>query len=157
MNKKFVVGESYGGGIVFWVDASGQHGLIAATENQSKGIQWHNEVNRITGATEDGIGAGKENTSLIMLRGAGSYAAKLCDDLEIIADSRYYNDWYLPSKYELNLLYLQKEVVGSFSSYYYWSSTETNSNNAWAQYFANGYQNLDHKDYTYYVRAVRAF
>ena len=32
------IGESYGGGIVFWVDATGQHGLIAATSDQSTGI-----------------------------------------------------------------------------------------------------------------------
>lgn len=153
--EKFQIGDHYGGGIVFWVDASGQHGLIAATEDQSKGIQWHND--RITGATEDGIGAGKENTSLIMLKGAGNFAAKVCDDLEIIADSRYYNDWYLPSKYELNLLYLQKEVVGGFSSYYYWSSTEYGSDSACLQNFDNGHQHNDFKRHTLRVRAVRAF
>ena len=33
-------GESYGGGIVFYVYDNGRHGLIAATTDQDPGIQW---------------------------------------------------------------------------------------------------------------------
>jgi len=68
-----------------------------------------------------------------------------------------YADWYLPSRDELDLLYLQKDVVGGFSSYGYWSSTEYSSKHAWLQYFDSGSQNYASKANAGYVRAVRAF
>jgi len=87
------------------------------------------------------------------VQGAGSYAAKLCDDLVLNG----YSDWFLPSKDELNLLYGQKAVVGGFDSGVYWSSTEYNSDNVLSQYFANGNQGVGNKYGAGYVRAVRAF
>ena len=64
--------------------------------------------------------------------------------------------WRLPTKYELNLLYLQKDVVGGFAGDYYWSSTEDDGF-AWYQYFADGGQSNYNKTLTSRVRAVRAF
>ena len=70
-----------------------------------------------------------------------------------------YSDWHLPSKEELNLVYVNlKQVgVGGFASNAYWSSTENANGNAWSQNFGSGYQNYANKNYTYSVRAVRAF
>ena len=150
------IGESYGGGIVFYVYDNGQHGLIAATADQSTGVVWTNTAFQSTGsnAVRDGINGGLANTERIIIQaGAGSYAAQLCANY----NGGNYADWYLPSKYELNLLYLQKGVVGGFTTNYYWSSTENYNNAAWDQYFYNGYQSYYAKDNTYYVRAVRAF
>jgi len=65
--------------------------------------------------------------------------------------------WRLPTKEELNMLYENKEEIGGFANYYYWSSTENDFDNAWRQDFDNGDQNNDNnKSNTYYVRAVRA-
>ncbi len=156
------IGDTYQGGIIFWLDATGQHGLIAATVDQSTGIQWYNGTYGYTGATGDGLYAGSMNTALIVAtqmadNQTGYFAAQVCADYWVTV----YGDWYLPSKYELNLLYLQKDVVGGFASAYYWSSIEYYSTEAWYQYFGNdssgGYQGLSTKDYTFYVRAVRAF
>jgi hypothetical protein len=149
------IGDSYQGGIIFWLDATGQHGLIAATTDQSTGIQWYNGTYTTTNAVRDGIGAGMYNTERIIAnQSTGSYAAQLCANYQ----GGGYGDWYLPSKYELNLLYLQKVAVGGFASAYYWSSTENNSNYAWIQYFDDGYQSIGgSKDFTFYVRAIRAF
>jgi hypothetical protein len=69
-----------------------------------------------------------------------------------------YSDWYLPSKDELNQLYINKVAIGGFADGYYWSSTELNNYGAWRQLFYNGYQsNYFNKDASSYVRAVRAF
>jgi hypothetical protein len=157
------IGESYGGGIVFYVYDNGQHGLIAATSDQSTGIQWYNGTYRNTGTTGDGLNAGDMNTTLIIATQIadnqnGNFAAKVCGDYSVTMGGITYGDWYLPSKYELNLLYLQKAVVGGFVNYIYWSSTEADIYGAWAQSFSNGAQmgnatntSLD------YVRAIRAF
>ena len=149
------IGMSYGGGIIFYIDGTGQHGLIAATSDQSADIQWYNGSYIVTGATATAIGTGNANTNTIVaVQGAGSYAASLCANL--VLDG--YADWYLPSKDELNELYLNKTAVGGFASAYYWSSSEYDTTYAWIQTFANGSQNNYYaKANPNYVRAVRAF
>ena len=68
-----------------------------------------------------------------------------------------YSDWYLPSKDELNKLYINRVAIGGFANNAYWSSTENDNFNAWLQDFFNGGQDYNGKFSTYYVRAVRAF
>ena len=157
------VGDSYGGGFVAYIlqsgdpgyDADVQHGLIAATADQSTGIQWYNGSYVVTGATGTAIGTGQANTTAIVEKqGAGSYAAKLCHDLTVGGG---YNDWFLPSKYELNKLYINRVAIGGFPDDYYWSSSEGSAYTAWAQGFGSGSQSNDGKDGTSRVRAVRAF
>jgi hypothetical protein len=155
------IGQFYQGGIIFWLDATGQHGLIADTTDQSAGIRWYNGQYRYTGTSGDGLYAGVMNTALIvatqmLISQAGSFAAKVCADYSVTDNGVTYGDWYLPSQYELNLLYLQKTAVGNFAGIY-WSSTEYNSQFAWFQNFDNGFQLYEYKDVTYKVRAVRAF
>lgn len=153
------IGDTYQGGIIFYLDASGEHGLVVDTTDQR--IVWFgpSETYTITGATGDGVGAGEENTILIEISqgGSGSYAAKFCRDLTLEG----YTDWYLPSKSELNLMYTNLKLNGfsSFHNDYYWSSTEFDIDQVWAQDFTNGaqiYANAD-KYINFYVRAVRAF
>jgi hypothetical protein len=86
-----------------------------------------------------------------------NFAAKVCADYSVIVDGVTYGDWYLPSKYELNLLYLQKTAVGGIANNFYWSSTEYGNSSAWVQFFLNGDQFSGNKDNTTYVRAIRAF
>jgi len=152
------IGDTYGGGIIFWLDSSGQHGLIAATEDQNTGtgIQWYNGTHTVTNAVRDGIGAGKINTERIIAnQGSGTYAAQICANYQ----GGNYGDWYLPSKYELNLMREKKtEIGGVFQGNYFWSSTEGDDNNAWFQSFEFGNQINANKNITYSsVRAVRAF
>ncbi len=156
------IGQNYQGGIIFWLDATGQHGLIAATTDQSGGIQWYNTRNRYTGTTGDGLYAGAMNTAIIIAtqmadNQPGNFAAKVCADYSVTVGGVTYGDWYLPSKYELNLLYAQKVAVGGFANVYYWSSSEYNDNDAWVWNFGSGGQSLYLKATTFRVRAVRAF
>ncbi len=154
------IGENYGGGIIFWLDATKQHGLIAATSDQSSGgVLYSWSINPgYTGATFDGVYAGKSNTRVIIAnQGTGSYAAKLCDDYAVSVNNEYYEDWYLPSKYELNLLYSQKSIIGGFISTDYWSSSEKSYSFANVQNFTTGTQYSNWKLDLFGVRAVRAF
>src|SRR3990167_9045505 len=103
------IGEYYQGGIIFWIDEADEHGLIVADEDQSTNAQWLNGSYLLTNTIRDGIFAGKYNTSrIIEAQGAANleYAA--------VAAKTYsgggYNDWYLPSRYELNLMFNQKDI-----------------------------------------------
>ncbi len=159
------IGQNYQGGIIFWLDASGQHGLIAATTNQSLNLRWWNGVDRSTGALGDGLYAGAMNTAMVIAtqmadNQSGNFAAKACADYSVTASGVTYGDWYLPSKYELNLIYAQKAVIGDFpANTYYWSSTEDDPLRAWNQDFNDGAQYSNDKDTTPIggVRAIRAF
>jgi len=123
------VGESYGGGIVFYIDSTGQHGLIAAKSD-------------MTGHSD-----GKQEGEL------NWYDAKTAAN----AFAEGYCDWFLPNREQLNQLYLQRSVVGGIVDTYYWSSSESDVNNAWVHNFANGKQLAGSKANGSCVRAVRVF
>ena len=161
------IGMAYQGGVIAYIlqsvdpgYVSGEtHGLIASTADLSNGIQWYNGRYTTTGATGTALGTGQANTTAIVSnQGAGSYAAQLCNDYtNADTGTGVYSDWYLPSKDELNKLYQNKTAVGGFAEFYYWSSSESYSNNAWSQNFLNGYQHDSSKIVIKRVRAVRAF
>lgn len=73
--------------------------------------------------------------------------------------SNEYSDWYLPSKEELNKLYVNfKQIgLGGFTSYFYWSCTENNSYGVWLQFFPYGGQYESIMNGIYGVRTVRSF
>jgi len=129
------IGASYQGGIIFYQDGNGG-GLISAPTDQSSDAEW-------------------------------GTAADICANLTLSG----YSDWYLPSKDELNLMWTNSansagdtlssgpsdpNNIGVFARKFYWSSTE-NGSYAWAQKFSYGNDILYPKDYTFYVRAIRAF
>jgi hypothetical protein len=158
LTTSYYVGQNYGGGIVFYVDGTGKHGLIAATSDQ--GYKWWGDrYYFLTGATGTAVGTGAENTrKIITVQGSKyDYAALLC--------SKYrgggFADWFLPSKDELYLLYKQKSVVGGFIRGGYWSSseyvTQFDHTLAWQKYFYNDLATLTHKDRYDGIRAIRAF
>ena len=157
------MGESYGGGIVFYIYDNGQHGLIAATADLNGGadIRWFGGSNTNTRARADGVGAGLKNTAIIIANqgpvDGAAFAATVCNEYSVTVGGVTYGDWYLPSKYELNLLYIQKTIVGGFSNNSYWSSSELDNNNVWFQVFDVGYQANVGKYNTAYFRAIRAF
>jgi hypothetical protein len=89
---------------------------------------------------------------------SGNYAAKLCADYSVIVGGVTYDDWYLPSRSELNKLYINRVAIGGFSNYYYWSSTEwSRDSEAYTVYFSNGSFYASDKSYPNDVRAIRAF
>lgn len=149
----YQLGASYGGGIIFYIDWTTQHGLISSTSDQSTGTNWGCQGTLI--GTSTGIGSGQANTTAIVNGcSTAGIAARICNDLVLNG----YSDWFLPSKDEQDQMYEQKNVIGGFTSTWYWSSSETGPSTAWYQFFSNGYQyGYSKSDATFYVRAIRAF
>jgi hypothetical protein len=153
------IGDSYQGGIVFYLIGS-VGGLIAAPTDHFGA--WGCNGTPIPGADGTFLGDGAQNTIDIEAGCAtAGTAADICANLVLSG----YTDWYLPSKDELNLMYqnigqgnaLGLGNVGGFDDSYYWSSSETDSTNAWRQDFFLGNQFNGNKTGSYTVRAVRAF
>lgn len=126
------IGDNYGGGKVAYIFRQGDRGYVAG------------QVHGLIAAKED--------------LGTGGFmwdkAIKACLDLK----SGGYSDWRLPSKDELNRLYESRFRIGGFiERHYYWTSTESDKNDAWDQSFRTGEHNLGYKLDTNYVRPVRSF
>jgi hypothetical protein len=159
------LGDKYGGGIIFYMDVTGQHGLIADIyDTNYKMLKWGDSYFLNTGATGTAVGTGAANTKkIIAVQGTKYiYAALVCANYR----GGGYADWFLPSKDELYLLYKQKMagVVKNFTWGAYWSSSEfyvaTNPQKqayAWSKTFYNETAFYTLKDRQDGVRAVRAF
>jgi hypothetical protein len=115
------------GGYIFWVSIDGKHGLVAETIDQSTQSDWYTAQDNISNPSNHST------------------------------DGQKFRDWRMPTKHELNEMYLQKSAIGGFAADWYWSSTELANSNAWSQIFSNGFQFTNNKDFFIYVRAVRAF
>lgn len=157
--NSFSIGDAYQGGIIAYIDSSGLHGLIATPIDISTGAIWclNGGIYNVTGASGSGIGTGNQNTIDIMSGvGSGGIAAGLCSDLVFSG----YADWYLPSKDELNQLYINRWDIGGFDlTAFYWSSTiDYTYIGAWSQNFASGSQTYNWASWcSFHVRAVRSF
>ena len=134
------IGSSYQGGIIAYIylPADGGyvngevHGIIAAPVDQSTGVM-----------LSDG-----DNPS-----GAPGFA------MAIAADYRGgdYTDWGVPTKDQLNKLYLNKTAIGGFSTDGYWTRTPNGDGYAFYQSFLDGSQNEAMNQNLYRVRAIRFF
>ena len=182
------IGDTYQGGIIFWLDASGQHGLIAAATDQSTSVRWDagSNINTMayggkqiasagssfallmgTISNNGGVGGGKSNTNIIISSqgyGDGStYAARICNEFYVTTGGITYEDWYLPSIDELNLMDIKigrRSTLGNvanFTTAMYWSSSEYDNSNAITQHMNGGMQRANSKTTLNSVRAIRAF
>ena len=162
----YSVGDLAEGGVIAYILQSGdpgydvnqQKGLVATIADISSGSEWGCRGTLISGADGVAIGTGNQNTIDIMAGCASaSIAARLCGDLV----QGGYSDWYLPSKNELNKLYINRVAIGGFntSSFfgYYWNSTESSADGAGTQEFIGGAQANQLKDTILNVRAIRSF
>lgn len=150
----YELGEFIYGGIIFYLDQTGEHGLICAPTDQSLAALWGNCTP--AGATGKEIGTGKGNTLDIVNGCPGmETAARLCYDLEING----YNDWFLPSINELALIFnnLHQKGLGGFKDTFYWSSTQ-DKYGAWVMSFRYGSKSNHRRDEkAIFTRAIRAF
>ena len=116
------------GGYVMEINSDGSHGLVVAMQDQGSS-NWY-EANELS--------SNPSNHDI---------------------DGAKFKDWRLPTKRELNLMYVvyTNGNGANLLPTFYWSSTEFDYRYAWVQNFGNGTQSDYDKNYTYLVRAVRAF
>jgi len=163
-------GDLTGGGVVFFVDPTGEHGLICSLIDLSTAEVWSNVLLQI-GSTAQSTWDGQSNTTAIVNQaGMTNSAAKLCDDY---TNDDYgtgiYSDWYLPANQELFMLNeggynvnmaIRNDGNGATTPLVaanYWTSTEIDASQAWMDYMVLGYVGITAKSGTFYVRAIRAF
>lgn len=137
-NRSVSVGEQTLGGVVFYTNRSGTHGLVAATNDQ------------------------KQDISIYLEKANACSVAEFFD-----ADGQEYTDWRLPTKHELNVLYqaFSNGFVGNFvakNSVWYASSTEyvNGISGVWYQNFKSGLRSSVNRPYSIEnvnVRCIRSF
>ena len=162
VRERHYPGDMLGGGIVFYVDHTGENGLLASTKDIAKNSAWSTQKELLTDC--ESFSNGMQNTaSIVQQMGEGEYAAYLCDTLLYNGQ----NDWYLPSIDELSILFdaryqvnralgidSDEETEGLYSEQY-WSSTQINSDSAYL--FYQGIVEADQKDAAAAVRPIRPF
>ena len=161
-----------GGGIIFYrrnggftfvrADGSGNdiaHYLEVSPVDISLALRWSTQSSpeepfiNIPN-TKTAIGTGRRNTYLILALDATAPAALACRNYLNNGKS----DWFLPSKDELNQLYMNRNTVGIPSNIIrYWSSSQFHNSHAWSHQFVDGRQMVFFKSNPSSVRAVRAF
>ena len=157
--QKLGIGDTYQGGIIFYLDGNGA-GLIAAPSDQATVNDfpdWGCIGSPILGADGLAVGTGAQNTIDIENGCTTSgTAADICSNLVLGG----FSDWFLPSIGELEIMYLNIGTgsnIGNFVNTKYWSSTEKDETYAWSWEFSSGYQDYNSKTSNKYVRAIRAF
>lgn len=172
------LGEIFQGGMVFYIDSTQQHGLMVSLDDLGDELEWRNGEggDRVTNAHSQGLGSGETNTRLIIAEQTidqqeGQFAALLAANYQVSQDGKSpcsptmnatltcYGGWYLPSVYELVLLQstLKNQGLVDFKEDLYWSSTESDTTQAWLVNFASGVPQISEKSTRAHVRAIHSF
>ncbi len=152
------LGIPYAGGIIFYLDSTGKHGIVCALADMSFKTKWGCPTKKISGALPKEVGKGASNTLAILAA---------CSDVSNAADlcAKYvsggYSDWFLPSEEEVYLMYLNLHTknLGNFIVTYYWCSTQSpvDDDLAMMVMFIDGGRGNGGKNNIMPVRAARAF
>ena len=159
----YELGDFAEGGIVFYIDATGLHGLTCATEDIGQ-FDWGCYAENFNGANGLEIGSGFQNTQEIINQNCTS---QFLNSTAALSAHQYagngFQDWYLPSFDELNEMYNQigpGSVIGNtggFSDFPYWSSSKVDNWHSWSILFGSGAEFQSNQNAVYLVRPIRSF
>lgn len=154
INVTHKIGDYFKGGIIFYLDETGQHGKIVTESNLSSKLRYGcPDVFVYSDSPIDG----EINTILITKNCGEETAASVCSGLSLGGS----DNWYLPSIFELELVYKTLFNKSSFSTGYYWSSTECKEckfPRSWGMKFDNqGKKATLNRNRALYVRCIRKF
>lgn len=146
------IGMRYKGGIIFFLDQYKKGGLVVSEDDLGYDV-WGCDGVKVDSDNPINEYDGSKNTTNILISCPSAAAAKLCADYKV----GKFDDWYLPSYYELNTIYNNIKVkdFDRFSPGYYWSSSIKDYSNAYTLGFIGGNQGVYSKSLKYFVRAVR--
>jgi hypothetical protein len=125
ISPKHYVGELFGGGIIFYIDPDGKHGLIASNFDIASNVPWGPPIDITHGNGAESLMHGDSNTAAIVSQlghptvSSSLYAAYTCDTLSLNG----FTDWYLPSIYELYELFQVSFTINRILDYDSLSST----------------------------------
>jgi len=176
------IGEIFQGGYVFYIDETGENGLVAALEDATEGsnmglwgidegFEWGCFEQNVSGADGKAIGSGYQNTLDILAQDCqtqneGITAAQAAFNYSSLG----YTGWFLPSDDELFEMYqtigpggsegniggFETDLTASVYNDRYWSSSEISSDKSWDIYFTNGASNDQGKATSIRVRPIRS-
>lgn len=148
------IGQPWQGGIYAGLvrgiaGAPDYHLIVSDPASHFEDVEWGSYGEKEAGATcpFDGLA----NTLALLESGRSHPAA---EKAAAVRDGGF-EDWYLPARRELAIAYWN--LPGIFASDWYWSSTQYSANNAWSQYFDDGYQSTGYKTSEFRAFAVRRF
>lgn len=178
-NREPRIGDFHQGGYIFYIadppidltgDGIPNKGLIAAPHDQGEAA--YGCYGTITNAINEGVGYGRINTDSILVHcNTANIAARICDDLVLNG----YDDWFLPSTDEYTLMWqnladsdgdgtntgpADPNNIGGFERFFYITSTEHPVDQALSAFhivMGSGFIDYQGKDFTPYVRAIRAY
>lgn len=138
-----------------WNGAGGDPNISWSTDTDP-GAGRGNQTTSVPGADGTAIGTGYQN-SLDISNQYGNAGVTTAAMKARLYSGGSKSDWHLPSKNELNELYLKRATVGGFADDTYWSSSESASDKAWRQNMTLSNQFTYDKFDVSRVRPIRAF
>ena len=168
------IGKEFQGGIIFYLDETGKHGLIAAKIDLGP-APWGCYGTSISQARSWDDGEANTQAIIEQCNEAGT-AARLCANYVVKENGKKYTDWFMPAYYQINTILSTLKSSSGMCSKTYWVSTEATGSfqampvdptqRAWQRSVSCAVQNPDsygifhmpsRKNNLAYVRPIRAF
>lgn len=147
------IGEEYQDGIVFYILKQGDFGYISGETHGF--ISYKKDLNDDIWGCQDAvytefqweIGTGNDNTDVIIEYCNKNNAAYQCKNI----------GWYLPNSAELELMYINKNLIPDLKGGYYWSSNKVTYTDADALRFTDGDYDFFPISSNFHVRPIKKF